>query len=128
MTSIYFDIVFFFRGLQGVFGRKLSVLRVTNITTTQKLGVSIGSNIILLISISYFYWVIYMLRLPHLTESSWVKPAGFTSGSQEEAPQPEPPGVEESSSGAPASQEPGVPEQALQQPKYPKINFRVRGQ
>ncbi|KAK5891439.1 hypothetical protein CgunFtcFv8_018691 [Champsocephalus gunnari] len=59
-------------------------------------------------------------------ESSWEKPAGFTSGSQEEAPQPEPPGVEESSSGVPASQEPGVPEQALQQPQHPQISFRKR--
>ncbi|KAK5875221.1 hypothetical protein CesoFtcFv8_027727 [Champsocephalus esox] len=64
-------------------------------------------------------------------ESSWEKPAGFTSGSQDEAPQPEapqpePPGVEESCSGVPASQEPGVPEQALQQPQHPQINFRKR--
>ena len=78
--------------------------------------------------------------LPHLSESSWEKPADFPSGSgsntegegegQEEpsTPQPEPlSGGEESSNGAPASQATEVPEEgASQQPKIPKISFRVR--
>ncbi|XP_044043091.1 WW domain-binding protein 4 [Siniperca chuatsi] len=79
-------------------------------------------------------------------ESSWEKPSDFPSdeasgsgsgsGSNREGesqvepstPQPEPlSGGEESSSGAPASQEVSeVPEQATQQPKFPKISFRKR--
>ncbi|XP_022065755.1 WW domain-binding protein 4 [Acanthochromis polyacanthus] len=80
-------------------------------------------------------------------ESSWEKPADFPSieppgtssvsnvesesqeGSQEEplTPQPEPlSGGEDSSNGAPASQEAEVPEQTSQQPKVPKISFRKR--
>ncbi|KAM9334036.1 WW domain-binding protein 4 [Symphorus nematophorus] len=75
-------------------------------------------------------------------ESSWEKPADFPSSeasgsgsnvegeSQEEpsTPQPEPlSGGEESSNGAPASQEAEAPEEgASQQPKVPKISFRKR--
>lgn len=87
----------------------------------------------------------YILSLPHLTESSWEKPAGFplneASGSgsgsgfnregesQEEpsTPQLEPPsGGEEISGSAAASQEAEGPEQASQDSKVPKISFRVR--
>lgn len=75
------------------------------------------------------------------SESSWEKPADFPSNdasgsgsnreeeSQEEpsTPQPEPlSGEDESSNGAQATQEAEVPEQASQQPKVPKISFRVR--
>lgn len=82
-----------------------------------------------------------MLYLPHLSESSWEKPADFPSNEapgsgsnaegerQEEpsTPQPEPlSGGEESSDGAPPSQEVEVPEEVSQQPKVPKISFRVR--
>lgn len=80
---------------------------------------------------------------PHLSESSWEKPADFPSNkasgsgsgssregeSQEEpsTPQPEPlSGGEDSSNGAQASQEAEVTEQPSQQPKVPKISFRVR--
>lgn len=74
-------------------------------------------------------------------ESSWEKPADFPSNeasvsesnregeSQEEpsTPQPEPlSGGEESSNGAPASQEAEVPTETSQQPKVPKITFRKR--
>lgn len=82
-----------------------------------------------------------MLRLPLLSESSWEKPADFpsdvASGSEptkeEETPEepatPQPEslsGGEESSNGAPPSQEAEPPEEAGQQPKIPKISFRVR--
>lgn len=86
----------------------------------------------------------HSLCLPHLTESNWEKPADFApneasasgSGSSREgesqeepsAPEPEPlSGGEENSNEAPGSQEGEVPEQANQQPKVPKISFRVRG-
>lgn len=84
----------------------------------------------------------HMLYLPHLTETSWERPAGFPSKespgsgsnkegeSQEEplTPQAEPSsGGEESSSEALTSQEAQVPEQASQQPNASKISFRVRG-
>lgn len=74
-------------------------------------------------------------------ESSWEKPEDFPSSeasvsesnregeSQEEpsTPQPEPlSGGEESSNGAPTSQEAEVPEETSQQPKVPKITFRKR--
>ncbi|XP_023249133.1 WW domain-binding protein 4 [Seriola lalandi dorsalis] len=74
-------------------------------------------------------------------ESSWEKPADFPSNeasgsgscreeeSQEEplTPQPEPlSGGEESPTGAQASQEAEVPEEASEQPKVPKISFRKR--
>ncbi|XP_076580054.1 WW domain-binding protein 4 [Chaetodon auriga] len=74
-------------------------------------------------------------------ESSWEKPADYPSNEapgsesneegqgQEEpsTPQPEPlSGEEESSGGAPTSQEAEVPEEASQQPKVPKISFRKR--
>ncbi|XP_062270727.1 WW domain-binding protein 4 [Scomber scombrus] len=70
-------------------------------------------------------------------ESSWDRPADFpsyeVSGSskkgQEEllTPQPEPlSGGEESSNGAPATEEAEVTEESSQQPKVPKINFRKR--
>ncbi|XP_037617691.1 WW domain-binding protein 4 [Sebastes umbrosus] len=66
-------------------------------------------------------------------ETSWEKPAGFTSNEasgsgshKEEECQPGPPGVEESSSAAPASQEAEVTEEASQQPFVPKISFRKR--
>ena len=83
-----------------------------------------------------------MFFSPHLSESSWEKPADLPSNeasvsnkeeenqeeeeeSQEEppAPQPEPLSGEESSNGA--SQEAQAPEQTSQQPKVPKIYFRV---
>lgn len=75
-------------------------------------------------------------------ESSWEKPADFpsdeapgsSSGSNQEGesqeepatPQPEPLSGEDSSNGAPASQEAEGPEQTSQQPKVPKISFRKR--
>lgn len=76
-------------------------------------------------------------------ESSWEKPADFppdeVPGSSSESnqegegpedpvtPQPEPlSGEEESSNGAPSSQEAEAPEKTSQQPKVPKISFRKR--
>lgn len=74
-------------------------------------------------------------------ETSWEKPAGYPSieasgsGSNKEGeikeepsdPQKEPlSGEEESTSGAPASQEAEIPEQASQQPDTPKISFMKR--
>lgn len=74
-----------------------------------------------------------------MSESSWEKPADFSSGdpsgankteeeSKEEplAPQPEPlSGGAESSNGA-NQEEARVPEEASQQSTVPKISFRVR--
>lgn len=81
-----------------------------------------------------------MINASCLTESSWEKPADVPSNedsgsskedeSQEEpsAPEPEPLSGEESSNGAPALQEDKVPEEPKQQPKVPKISFRVRAE
>lgn len=127
---------FVFRAL--LLGWKLLVLMVILITTTQRLEVESFS-----ISCLSFLLQAYndTLHLPHLSESSWEKPADFpsnvASGSEptkeEECPEepatPQPEslsGGEESSNGAPPSQEAEPPEEASQQPKVPKISFRVR--
>lgn len=92
-------------------------------------------------SISCHLWD-YIHFFPHPSESSWEKPADFppdeVPGSSSESnqegegpedpvtPQPEPlSGEEESSNGAPSSQEAEAPEKTSQQPKVPKISFRV---
>lgn len=80
----------------------------------------------------------HKINASSFTESSWEKPADFPSNedsgssreeeSQEEpsAPEPEPLSGGESSNGASAPQEDKVPEE--QQPKIPKISFRVRAE
>lgn len=85
-------------------------------------------------------WTVITIGASCLTESSWEKPADFPSNedsgssredeSQEEPSAPEPGLLSggESSNGAPAPQEDEVPEEPKQQPKVPKISFRVRAE
>lgn len=125
---------FFFRVPQVLLGWKLSALMVTHITTTLKLEVPDVPVIIDMLCC--FTGLVILFGPPHLSESIWEKPADFpsneASGSSKKenleeptAPEPEPLSAgEESSNGA--SQEEKVPEQSDQEPKVPKINFRVR--
>lgn len=136
--STYCNVMLLCRALQAVLGWKLSVLMVIHITTTHRLEVR-SLSLISFVSGSEFAERLdcnHMVDASCLTESSWEKPADFPSNedsgssredeSQEEpsAPEPEPLSEGESSNGAPAPQE--VPEEPKEQPKVPKISFRVR--
>lgn len=136
------NVVFFLRVLQAVLGWKLSVLMVSHTTTTQKLEVEYFFHCFFCF-IPFLRFLVTTSIVSNPSESSWDKPADFpsdeapgsSSGSNQEGesqeepatPQPEPlSGGEESSNGAPAPQEAEAPEETSQQPKVPKISFRVR--